>query len=251
MPCQICGKKSGYYPLCSKHFRLREHGEVVKCERCGIWCIKSEGCSLCRSSTGRDPGYKSYVSRGKYYVYVIECRTPKHHYVGFTTNLERRITQHNTGTGSEFTKIHGVKRVVETFYYKTEEDALAAEEKITRQYMKKFGVSNVAGGSIAQLSDKSRKMARRKEHPVHKAAKTLEKIAKPKPLSQVIFGQKSYKSSKKSRGRKKKTKQPRTYSSCSTCVNMQACSKWNKSKNKNNDCENHVHYSSQEGLELS
>jgi putative endonuclease len=230
---------------------MRDEGKVVKCNRCGKWHLKRDRCPICSSSKKSSVKTKASPtkSKGLFYVYVIECRTPKHHYIGFTTNLERRITQHNTGTGSEFTKIHGVKRVVETFYYHTEEDALEAEEKITRQYMRKFGVSNVAGGSIAQLSDKSRKMARRKESPVYKAAKTMEKIAKPKPFSQVILGKKSYKSSKRSRS-KKKSKKPRTYQSCSTCVHAQSCSNWNKRKNKDNDCENHVHYSAQEGLEL-
>lgn len=37
MACQICGGKSGFYPLCSKHFKARDKGEVSKCEDCGIW----------------------------------------------------------------------------------------------------------------------------------------------------------------------------------------------------------------------
>ena len=249
MPCQICGKASGYYPLCKEHFQLRDQGKVVKCGRCGKWCVKNERCSQCSfSANSQQTPWPDEISE-KYFVYVIECRTPNHYYVGFTRNLYQRITQHNTGIGSEFTKIHGVKRVVETFYYFTEDDALAAEEKITRQYMKKFGASNVAGGSIAQLSDKARKIARRNEHPVQKAMDTWKKVAKPKPRSQVVFGKRihTYRRSKS----RNKTKQPRTYRSCSTCVHMQACSGRSKSKNNDNDCDNHMHYSTQEGLEIS
>ena len=37
MVCQICGAKSGYYPLCKKCFNLRDKGKISKCEDCGIW----------------------------------------------------------------------------------------------------------------------------------------------------------------------------------------------------------------------
>jgi len=37
MVCQICGAKSGFYPLCNVCFRLRDEGKVTKCEECGIW----------------------------------------------------------------------------------------------------------------------------------------------------------------------------------------------------------------------
>jgi phosphatidylserine/phosphatidylglycerophosphate/cardiolipin synthase-like enzyme len=46
--CQICGKKSGYYPLCAEHFQMRDQGLVVKCEECGKWHLKAEGCSICK-----------------------------------------------------------------------------------------------------------------------------------------------------------------------------------------------------------
>jgi len=37
MVCQICGKKSGFYPLCNEHNKLKEEGKVTKCQDCGIW----------------------------------------------------------------------------------------------------------------------------------------------------------------------------------------------------------------------
>jgi hypothetical protein len=46
--CQICGKKSGYYPLCAEHFQMRDQGLVVKCKECGKWYLKAEGCSRCK-----------------------------------------------------------------------------------------------------------------------------------------------------------------------------------------------------------
>jgi hypothetical protein len=48
MVCQICGKKSGYYPLCAEHFQMRDQGLVIKCKDCGQWYLKAEGCSRCK-----------------------------------------------------------------------------------------------------------------------------------------------------------------------------------------------------------
>ena len=45
MVCQICGKKSGYYPLCVDCNKLKEQGKVTKCLECGIW--KKDNKPLC------------------------------------------------------------------------------------------------------------------------------------------------------------------------------------------------------------
>jgi len=37
MACQICGEKSGFYPLCNNCFKLRDAGKATKCNECGIW----------------------------------------------------------------------------------------------------------------------------------------------------------------------------------------------------------------------
>lgn len=37
MACQICGEKSGFYPLCKECNKLKEEGKVTKCQECGIW----------------------------------------------------------------------------------------------------------------------------------------------------------------------------------------------------------------------
>ncbi|MHA1965847.1 MAG: NUDIX hydrolase N-terminal domain-containing protein [Candidatus Thorarchaeota archaeon] len=55
MVCQICGKKSGYYPLCAEHFQMRDQGLVIKCKECGKWHLKAEGCSQCKHEE-RDSG---------------------------------------------------------------------------------------------------------------------------------------------------------------------------------------------------
>lgn len=45
MVCQICGAKSGFYPLCNECFKLRDAGKIVKCKDCGVW--KKDDKPLC------------------------------------------------------------------------------------------------------------------------------------------------------------------------------------------------------------
>jgi hypothetical protein len=37
MVCQICGEKSGFFPICKNCNTRKEKGEVSKCQDCGIW----------------------------------------------------------------------------------------------------------------------------------------------------------------------------------------------------------------------
>ncbi|ODS41821.1 MAG: hypothetical protein MSIBF_00130 [Candidatus Altiarchaeales archaeon IMC4] len=46
MVCQICGEKSGFYPLCRECFKLRDEGKVTKCQECGKW--KKDTLPLCK-----------------------------------------------------------------------------------------------------------------------------------------------------------------------------------------------------------
>ena len=51
MACQICGKPSGFYPLCNSCFKLRDEGKLDKCEECGKWIYKGKPCSCGKSKT--------------------------------------------------------------------------------------------------------------------------------------------------------------------------------------------------------
>lgn len=37
MACQVCGQKSGFFPLCRDCNIRKEKGEVSKCQSCGVW----------------------------------------------------------------------------------------------------------------------------------------------------------------------------------------------------------------------
>ena len=64
------------------------------------------------------------------------------HYIGITSNLNRRWKQHATNKGSKWTKLHKPIKMVEVW-----QDAnLELENKITYELMNKYGVTNVRGG---------------------------------------------------------------------------------------------------------
>lgn len=62
MVCQICGAKSKFYPLCTKHNNMRETGEVVKCEKCKKWYLVSKGCLKCTQGSDDEKGDILFVS---------------------------------------------------------------------------------------------------------------------------------------------------------------------------------------------
>jgi len=49
MPCQICGKESGYSPLCKAHQKMIQEGKVTNCDDCGTWFLTDVGCEKCKS----------------------------------------------------------------------------------------------------------------------------------------------------------------------------------------------------------
>lgn len=47
MNCKICGKPSGYFPLCKTCLKLKESGEVLKCPVCNEWRKRDDSCPNC------------------------------------------------------------------------------------------------------------------------------------------------------------------------------------------------------------
>lgn len=79
-------------------------------------------------------------------LYVLQLQGGKY-YVGKTTDFNRRYQEHKTGNGSAWTsKYHPVK-IVEVRPLHGDHD----ENNTTKDYMKKYGVENVRGGSYTQV----------------------------------------------------------------------------------------------------
>ncbi|WP_352420081.1 GIY-YIG nuclease family protein [Proteiniborus sp.] len=59
------------------------------------------------------------------YVYMVRCRNGAL-YTGWTTNLERRIKEHNNGTGSKYTRAN---KPVELVYFEEIKDKYEATKR--------------------------------------------------------------------------------------------------------------------------
>lgn len=64
-----------------------------------------------------------------WYVYLLEC-SDKSIYTGITNNLERRIEQHNKGTGAKYTRGRGPVALIKSFEFATKSEALKEEYRI-------------------------------------------------------------------------------------------------------------------------
>jgi predicted GIY-YIG superfamily endonuclease len=80
------------------------------------------------------------------YIYVLKLQHGKY-YVGKTNNPERRLTEHIYGKGSEYTKVYPPLKQIELREIKSEFD----EDSCTKEYMAKYGIDNVRGGSYCTL----------------------------------------------------------------------------------------------------
>lgn len=63
--CVICGKPSGMYPLCAYHNKLKDEGQVVKCETCGKWHMINEPCDCKKFTELPKEGYDKCQICGK------------------------------------------------------------------------------------------------------------------------------------------------------------------------------------------
>ena len=79
-------------------------------------------------------------------VYVLQLQNGKY-YVGKTTNIEFRLSDHSDGAGSGWTSKYKPLRIVEIKHNCDHFD----EDKYTKMYMAMHGIENVRGGSYSQL----------------------------------------------------------------------------------------------------
>ena len=73
----------------------------------------------------------SKVKGGEYYCYIVECADGTF-YTGWTTDLEKRVTTHNAGRGSRYTRL---RRPVKLVYFENLPDrskAMRREAQIKR-----------------------------------------------------------------------------------------------------------------------
>ena len=80
------------------------------------------------------------------YLYVLKLEKSKW-YVGKTTNVIERYQQHVTGSGSAWTSKYPPVSLTESKPITSPHD----ENNTTKDYMKKYGVDNVRGGSYTQI----------------------------------------------------------------------------------------------------
>lgn len=50
MVCQVCGAKSGIYPLCASDYKKYKMGDLVKCPTCSMFHLKEDDCPRCSRS---------------------------------------------------------------------------------------------------------------------------------------------------------------------------------------------------------
>lgn len=81
------------------------------------------------------------------YIYVLKLIGGKY-YVGKTSNPDFRLNSHFNSDGSEWTKIYKPIKVLKIKKNCDNYD----EDKITRQYMDKYGIDNVRGGSFVSIN---------------------------------------------------------------------------------------------------
>ena len=80
------------------------------------------------------------------FIYTIQLEQGKY-YIGKTNNPQIRLESHFKSNGSEWTKIYKPLKVIEVIPNCDDYD----EDKITRQYMDKYGINNVRGGSFVSV----------------------------------------------------------------------------------------------------
>jgi hypothetical protein len=80
-------------------------------------------------------------------IYVLALRNGKY-YIGKSKDVSKRINQHVRGRGTFWTKIY---KPLDCVPLEIIEGDGFDEDKITLQYMSKYGVDNVRGGTFSSL----------------------------------------------------------------------------------------------------
>ncbi len=79
-------------------------------------------------------------------IYILKLEQNKY-YVGLSKNPDSRIQEHFNGNGSSFTSLYKPVHIVKQIQTYDRYD----EDKIVKQYMSKYGIFNVRGGSYSNI----------------------------------------------------------------------------------------------------
>ena len=101
-------------------------------------------------------------------IYVMELENGKY-YVGKTKNFEIRIGQHFSNTGSVWTQKHHPIKVIEVIETNDDFD----EDKITKKYMRLYGIDNVRGGAYVTIELSSNQKSLLEKELIHADNKCL------------------------------------------------------------------------------
>ncbi|MFW9839128.1 MAG: HRDC domain-containing protein [Candidatus Thorarchaeota archaeon] len=86
----------------------------------------------------------------KSYVYVLKLDSKNKYYVGYSSELTKRLDSHLKGKGAEFTKKHGVDRLVALVECNDPGRAKELEATLTDYYMRVYGKRNVRGAGYTE-----------------------------------------------------------------------------------------------------
>ena len=80
------------------------------------------------------------------HIYILKLKEGKY-YIGKTNNIEKRWNEHITGNGSGFTKKYKPISLIKTIKSISHFD----EDKYVKEYMSKYGIDNVRGGTYSNI----------------------------------------------------------------------------------------------------
>ena len=80
-------------------------------------------------------------------LYVLKLEEDNY-YIGMSYNLNFRWSQHWSGSGAKWTRLHKPVEVVKVIYPATE---VGIENRITKEYMEVYGSDKVRGGSYCKV----------------------------------------------------------------------------------------------------
>lgn len=66
---------------------------------------------------------------GSHYVYIVRC-SDSSLYTGYTTDVERRVAEHNAGAGAKYTKPRTPVELCHTESFSTRSEAMSREYEI-------------------------------------------------------------------------------------------------------------------------